>query len=344
VSQTLNQAPSWVAIGSAALALIGAVATAIIGSFSQKRLQERSNEFQTQLQSRSAEQQSRLQKLANDLQVARSDLDARRDYEYEARKRLYLNAEPLVFQLYDAAGDAMEKVRDLAQRSREGHLGPDGYLSDNYTYYTPSTVYELLAPCALFWLLRETVTFLDLALDRGLERQYQTARLIYEVPIKHFQFAHFKPAIKYDPNRSPDDDSDIERIATTWQGLLPRELERPVMALLVTAPNGKTSLVNYARFEDALNRSNSATYRNTREFSKLLYGFSPQDKPVLWRVLIGCFFACRAFRAAQQRDAVDDVLYAPCTERESEDLQIGGTQNDRNATDAAIACALDYVE
>src|SRR4051812_6468842 len=68
----------------------------------------------------------RLQKLDNELQLEREESRARRDYDYEALKRLYAECEPLLFQAFELARDARSRIASLARSAREADLRPDG--------------------------------------------------------------------------------------------------------------------------------------------------------------------------------------------------------------------------
>lgn len=131
-----------------------------------------------------------------------AELDARRSYEYEARKRLYSEAEPLLFQLYEESGQAADQIADLAHRAKRGQLGKGGFLSDEWSYYRPSTIYMLLAPGATFLQLRDRVTFLDLSLDPVLDLQYRLALAAYEAWSSDFALAKHTPRLPYSPNES----------------------------------------------------------------------------------------------------------------------------------------------
>jgi uncharacterized protein YxeA len=50
---------------------------------------------------------SRLKYLENKLAIERAEQDARRDYEYEARKRLYQECEPILFQFAELSESAL---------------------------------------------------------------------------------------------------------------------------------------------------------------------------------------------------------------------------------------------
>jgi hypothetical protein len=64
-----------------------------------------------------------VEKLKAELVERKSERDARRDYEYEARKRLYQEYEPLFFQFTESAEVALGHIQSLAERGREGGSG-----------------------------------------------------------------------------------------------------------------------------------------------------------------------------------------------------------------------------
>src|SRR5262249_2549810 len=88
-----------------------------------------------------------VEKLKAELTEKKSEKDARRDYVYEARKRLYKEYEPLFFQFTESAEIALGHIQSLAERGREGNLADGRYLSKN-SYFLKTTVYKLLVPVA----------------------------------------------------------------------------------------------------------------------------------------------------------------------------------------------------
>jgi hypothetical protein len=87
---------------------------------------------------------------------------AQRDYEYEARKHLYRECKPLIFQFVEFAEDALYQIYSLARSAREGKL-PAWLQIDSY--YITSTMYRLLVPLAFYELIRRRLTIVDLTLD-----------------------------------------------------------------------------------------------------------------------------------------------------------------------------------
>ena len=105
---------------------------------------EKNNRFQIDLASINA-------KLASQ----KAEEDAHRDYKYDALKRLYLECEPILFQLDELSDYVLWRITGLAEDAREGRLKPNkGHLSDIEKYTFKSTIYRLIVPMAAFRLLQ----------------------------------------------------------------------------------------------------------------------------------------------------------------------------------------------
>ena len=75
-----------------------------------------------------------------------AERNARRDYEYDAKKRLYQEIEPLLFQLFEALEEAHYRVRSLARSSRHGNL--PGWLPRPDTISAPRYTNSSYRPCS----------------------------------------------------------------------------------------------------------------------------------------------------------------------------------------------------
>jgi hypothetical protein len=105
---------------------------------------------------------------------------AQRDYEYEARKRLYSELQPLLFQLVEASDNAYWRIQGLARSAREGRLtGRSSRLRAQSRNYLPSTVYRLMVPLVLLRLCQRHLTVVDLSLEPEIHHQYTLAKLLY---------------------------------------------------------------------------------------------------------------------------------------------------------------------
>jgi hypothetical protein len=89
--------------------------------------------------------QREVERLRADLNEKQAERNALRDYEYEARKRLYHECAPLIFQLLEQAEGVINRVGNLARTASQGKLEP-GRTWLKRDYYRLSTYYRFLAP------------------------------------------------------------------------------------------------------------------------------------------------------------------------------------------------------
>jgi hypothetical protein len=249
---------------------------------------------QVRLESLKADLTTKNQK---EIEILRSTLgeqgkekDARRDYEYEARKRLYDQVEPIRFHLHESLEEAHYRVRSLARTARSGNLGsgPDNWLG-GYGYYLRSTIYKLLLPVAYFRLLQSRMTFTDFNLDHNIALQYALLKLYVRSFTDDFEFAHLKPELRYDPNHRAWERLSLEDPAVfSRQALVLGDLEC-IADLFITREDGKTRALQFGEFEVLLNEKKDD--ENLQEVLNLFVGFSPERKPVLGRLLLvqACF-------------------------------------------------------
>ena len=124
----------------------------------------------THLSSRS--NQRAIEELRNRYAENKAERDARRDYLYEARKRLYHECGPIVFQLAELSEAAFYRITGLAQTASQGNLEPGRHSFLRDEYYRVSTIYRLLAPSAALKLMQRRLTLVDLSLDYAIHRRY----------------------------------------------------------------------------------------------------------------------------------------------------------------------------
>jgi len=143
----------------------------------------------------------KISELESKLATKRDKETARREYEYDARKKLYEAYEPLLFQFNELAENALRRVIALARASRQGKLEENsGWLSTS-GYYLDNTMYRLLIPLATFNLMQKKLTMFDLKLNHFFHQQYLLAKLLYHTFAHDIRLASFDPEIKnYDPN------------------------------------------------------------------------------------------------------------------------------------------------
>jgi hypothetical protein len=233
--------------------------------------------------------------LTHTLEEQRAESQARRDYVYEARKRVYAECEPLLFQGLELADNARRRVRSLARSCRTGDLLPDGsgWLARE-DYYLHSTIYTLLAPLTTYKILQRKLTRVDLGLEPNLRWQYELVRAAFDTFTDDHKLASIEPRLDYDP------ESDRGKLGNVMnstgapdvyrkQGYYWGTLDQIVEAMIV-AEGGVQRCKSFGEFLIDLQRSDSATGALQAQIRSLLLHFHPVRAPILWRLAIAQFF------------------------------------------------------
>lgn len=227
--------------------------------------------------------QRSLETLKSDLTKKQAEQDARRDYEYEARKRLYHECEPLLFQLIEASETALNHIKGIAARVKS----VDEPLYSE-SYYLKTTMYRLLLPCAIFKLITTRLTMVDLQIDRVIYTQYALAKAIYLSYTDDFRFARLVKRLEYDPYV---DDWQEKRKQNPQkhrrQGFASGRLDNALDALIIDDEKTGNRFVSFGQFEERFKtlqeedvNSSLGTVRD------MFFEFHPSTRPVLWRILI----------------------------------------------------------
>lgn len=241
----------------------------------------------------------RLEKLkgniSNELAHTKAMLDeqasaknARQSYEFDARKRLYTELEPLLFQLFDAAEGSLFRVKSLVRTQRNGNLreGKNSWVNQD-GYYLISTIYRIFLPLAIFRLIQRKTTFVDLSLDESIRARYMLLKQAYLTFTDDFLIAKETPNIKYDPKK---DAYDIERYISGigprchWpQALVIGNIDRLLDFMSKSEGEGKRPLT-YGEFEDSVHQNGVIIPSMSAPFY-LFYKFDFFTRPILARIL-----------------------------------------------------------
>lgn len=262
------------------------------------------------------------------LEILRADLaekaatrNARLEYEFEARKRLYKECGPLLFQLSEFAERALGRIGGLARTAASGDLDP-GRSWLGRGYYSLSTYYRLFAPLAAGRLLQNKLTHLDLSLDPAIHWQYALVKQLADSFTDDFVLARgdvdrdgaagaSNATLRYDPHH--DDAETLRRrdSATYWQQGVPRGiLENAVSALIVSDADGRERVMDFREFQEAFAGGSLSVRAAFDRIGYLFDGFHPRSRPVLWRILIAQAFLYRAFLAAQPSELPAATLWS----------------------------------
>jgi len=242
----------------------------------------------------------------SELSDLNAEKKARRDYEYDARKRLYSECEPLLFELYQLSLGGMKRVGSLARTAREGNLTNDlnSWLSDD-GYYMLSTIYKLFAPLALVKIIQRRITLVDLSLDSRIKRQYLLANNLYQTFSSDFKLASLPPPIPYDPDsRSADYAQKVQEKPHIYkrQGLPVGLLDNVVDALIVSDKTSPARCLSFGEFETKYQNKASDVHKTFASVVGLFLNFHPATRPVLWRILITQLHLNKAILAESELD------------------------------------------
>jgi hypothetical protein len=274
------------AVVGAVVAGLSGLIVASITARSAHRAQVRQEVAQQQLADQQATQQLDLAKLQARSAEEQARRNARRDYEYEARKRLYSVYEPIRFQLVDAAGNALRRMSEIAVARPPSDQIQGSMITAGY--HLKGTIYFLLAPLALVRLLDRNLTLIDLRLERQINAEYNVAKTLYRTMADDELLANISPTVVYTPyvaNWRELRVSDPCRYRR--QGLPMGRLDNAVDALLDTGRDGIERLASFNTFEERFEEVDAADVRSGLGSARDLFDdFSIEARCVLWRVLV----------------------------------------------------------
>jgi hypothetical protein len=159
-------------------------------------------------------------------------------------------------------------------------------------------MHRLISPVAIFHLLQDDLTLVDLNLDKGTRVQYSMLRQFTWALTDHYSFASCEPRLPYDP-----DAPHPNRISRSRQGLFSGEVDAAGQSLIVHRENGTARVMRFGEFDESYSNEGSAVHRACLPIAELLHNFHPRTHPVLWRALVTQAHLCAAFTAA--RDGIE---------------------------------------
>ena len=276
-----GQSPWWPAVLAASIPLAGVVFVAI---FNARAARENAKQLRKSTEA--------LEGLRADLTEKHEEASAERAYRFEAKKRLYTELGPLVFQLLEQSESALFRIYGLATSARNGRLasGSGGKgknrLSKESRSYLPSTLYRFMAPLATYHLCQQRLTAVDLSVDDELQRHYLLAKMLYRSWTDGAEIAEIGvnggPPLRYDPGHKHHDPSISAR-----QHLSLQKIERIIESMIV-APDeeNRPRCVSLGEFFEAYAAPESTLRDAVDPLRDLFIGFHPGSRPVLWRLLI----------------------------------------------------------
>ena len=280
--------------------------------------------------------------------------DARQAYEYDARKRLYQECEPLLFQARELANEARGRITGLAIAARKDQIREDGagWLAEP-GYYTLSTCYNLVAPATIYLLLQRRLTDFDLGLEPRIQAQYEILKLLYASVSDDFRLAEAIRQV-YRPDDADPGKPNREKLRTEQPAIYRRQgLYRGTMSRIGDAfltKKGPVRCKTFAEFSVEGQDNESLIGRVLPDLLDLVQGFHPVQRPVLWLVLLEQLMLYDLLRQCSKLQPGDEVtaLKPPSAEDYVTDLhwhteQEGETAENARDNLATLTCVRDRV-
>lgn len=271
--------------------------------------------------------QKELERLKGDVSERLAVRNAKLEYEFDARKRLYQECGPLLFQLSEFAERARGRIIGLARTAADGDLSGEGSWLNHNGYYFESTYYRFLAPLAIGKLLQKKLTHIDLSLDPSIHWQYTLLKAIANTFTDDFDLAGKKNGaieidesdwLNYHPN-STDDLRKRDGSAAIYekQGIVRGILETAVSVLIAKDDDGNERVIDFREFQDARSDNNTSIHKSFERISYLLTGFHPDTRPVLWRILAAQAHLYQAILSIQESEELDHNLWDHLWEKDN---------------------------
>ena len=265
-----------------------------------------------------------MEKVKTELALHKSQYDARLAYEFEARKRLYLEYEPLFFQLQDYCFTAKNQISGISWRAYEwsrerNQWGQERWMTID-SYFFKETIYKLFCPLAVFHLIKERVGGLDASLDPNILVVHRLGRILYQLYRHDYVIASL---MSDDILITEEFATRLNRPGTVGQsfgktyhtiwkeygmsdpedfiggeGLQSGHLDNIIEAF-ISRSRGNASIKTFGEIEATIS-SESTDWLNV--LAGRFKNFSPRSNKILWRVL-----ACQANIYRIIRDIKHDV-------------------------------------
>lgn len=234
-----------------------------------------------------------------DLARRGADDQARRDYEYGARTRLYAVVEPLLFQVDESARVAAAEIDRLWNDDHQQRLAmsadsrtalASGGFIGSTSYDCTFAAYALLRPLGSYRLIQRQLTSVDLGVDPRIRAQWILLHSAYRVTGHDHQLAALGRALAYEPRVS---DWRTARQADPaqhwWQGLTQGRLDNAIDAI-IDEDRTPPGLITFDRFEELFRTASedpgSSLDKALGTFANPLFDFTPATRPVFCRIVI----------------------------------------------------------
>ncbi|EOD70227.1 hypothetical protein H480_02154 [Amycolatopsis vancoresmycina DSM 44592] len=145
-----------------------------------------------------------------------------------------------------------------------------------------------LEPLAVYTLLSEKITLVDLAFDARVNEVYTLAEAAYQVHLNDYKIAAIPPALTYGPVVMGWREKRVAESATYWwQGLTRGRLDPAIETCIHRDAGRLTTVAEFEnRYLELFEAPQDSRSKSLGLFCNPLYNFRPEDRPVFWRMLM----------------------------------------------------------
>ncbi len=246
----------------------------------QKELEEEKAKWQRNLEEAKAGWQRDLEKdkvgwqgeIHKGVEIYLGEKSAEREYNLEARKRLYSAIGPLRFQLLLACRDVSTRINNYGSDDLSYSMTTRGY-------YGQSTLYRLLRPIAISELIERQITYADFSVDpTGVEL----------LRLKKAAFMAFT-----------DGDTILNHPNADWydekEHVFSGTLSRVASVLIIRDEDisSKERPMHFHEFQSFI--SDPQTFEEFSPFNDILNSFTIAKKPIFWIRLVCFGYICNEY-------------------------------------------------
>jgi hypothetical protein len=192
-----------------------------------------------------------------------------RQYEFEARKRLYTAIGPLRFQLLTACRDLEGRVKAIGLR--------DTYSTDLQHYYGRSTLYRMLQPLVLAVLVERQMAYADFSVD---------VAALYVLHFRRNGFAAFSGGNLVEGRGDHNWNRQEQHIFNDRLAIV-------INALVINDNTGSQRCARPHEFEEITQKADAKEV--LAPFPRIMADFTPQSKPLFWLRLVAYGYLCNAY-------------------------------------------------
>jgi hypothetical protein len=288
------------------LGIVGAIATVtsaiitgLVALYFKSRSDKALEKLRADLTSRNNDA---IERLKAELTYENKVKSARVDYEYDARKRLYEEVEPVVFAAHLAAASLRARLITFAERIRSEDISLDktrNWLATD-PYFLQSTAYRIFLPMVYHHNISKRISHYDFTLEPLIGRKFIALAVFDEIPTGDFDLAAMvEPKLPYAPYADVSDTERRRHFAKhTFQGVVRGDVQR-FTALMTLVEDGKRLPTEWYQFEQQLADADSPLSKAFTPIRDILFNFHPESHPIVWRALIAYVLLAEFFVEAR---------------------------------------------